>query len=437
MNALQTLDDGGQHDDLAFHPIAEVFPLMEGESYANFVADIKANGVHEPIWLYEGLILDGRNRYRAAREAGHSVKRSIYNGDRPIEFVLSLNLHRRHLSESQRAMLGTRLATLEQGQGGETRKFACFTQAQAAEQLNVSKRLVQSARAVVSNAPPELVAAVDHNRIKVSQATRIMALPDAERQEVLNEIVKHPERAGESARIAIRSHESADDEEDGDEERDNEETAGPRASSEVEAADRVASSDEPADEQLATSSANILALVFDKKPGWATRSDGQTLSGQADLGSSRLVNVGKLWIKFCAFLEERVEASNVTEIYYAQKRGRDSKELIRFGGYLAHLQLLAETRGISVHAVERAKLESTYLQDSPINETAGVEGTEAKRLVSHLPMQQQDALRILQHAGKRKHSRQAASPAKQPHHELPLGVAPAEDANPRNAEELE
>jgi hypothetical protein len=102
----------GRNSELRFHPLADIFPLMEGEEFDELVADIKANGLHDPIVMYEGKILDGRNRYRAAIKAGvdpfplmKNGKRYgglNYVGDDPAGFVISRNIHRRHLTAEQK-----------------------------------------------------------------------------------------------------------------------------------------------------------------------------------------------------------------------------------------------------------------------------------------------------------------------------------------------
>jgi hypothetical protein len=56
--------------NLTAHPLADIFPLMEGEEFDALVQDIKDNGLKEAIWLYEDKILDGRNRYNAVVKAG-------------------------------------------------------------------------------------------------------------------------------------------------------------------------------------------------------------------------------------------------------------------------------------------------------------------------------------------------------------------------------
>jgi hypothetical protein len=97
--------------DLKFHPLAGIFPLMEGAEFDALVADIKANGLHYPIILYDGKILDGRNRYRACLAAGFEP--AVRNGDNwigdPASFVISRNIHRRHLTTEQKRDLIAKL----------------------------------------------------------------------------------------------------------------------------------------------------------------------------------------------------------------------------------------------------------------------------------------------------------------------------------------
>jgi len=93
-------------NDLEFHPIAEIFPFIEGSEFDALVADVKAHGVREPVWLYEGKILDGRNRYKAARKAGVTFQSREFTGTplEAIQHVWSLNRTRRHMTPSQAAI---------------------------------------------------------------------------------------------------------------------------------------------------------------------------------------------------------------------------------------------------------------------------------------------------------------------------------------------
>ena len=96
------------HDSL-FRRAAAFFPELPPEELTELARDIKERGLLEPIILHKGLILDGRNRYRACQIAG--VKPRIEEFDAkaakrsPEEFVLSRNLRRRHLSVGQKAAI--------------------------------------------------------------------------------------------------------------------------------------------------------------------------------------------------------------------------------------------------------------------------------------------------------------------------------------------
>ena len=107
--------------DLQFHPLSNMFPLMEGAEFEALVADILARGLREKIDLYQGKIVDGRNRYRALQYLGiepndNYFRKAIYthsiggeiapheenNDDRVRAYVISKNIHRRHLTAEQR-----------------------------------------------------------------------------------------------------------------------------------------------------------------------------------------------------------------------------------------------------------------------------------------------------------------------------------------------
>ena len=80
--------------------------------------DIKAKGLTEPITLYEGKVLDGRNRYRACDLAEVELRQdhfTQYEGDDALGFVVSKNLRRRHLNESQRAAIAAEIANMPEG----------------------------------------------------------------------------------------------------------------------------------------------------------------------------------------------------------------------------------------------------------------------------------------------------------------------------------
>lgn len=170
-----------------FHPIADIFPLLEGQAFADFVDDIKQHGVREPVTLHpDGRILDGRNRYRACVQLGIEPPTRTWDGvGSPVAFVVSLNLMRRHLDESQRSMVGARIATLDKGRPAENTSIAVFKQADAASLLNVSVASIQRASAVLDHGTPELVSAVDAGTVRVSTAADLATAPPEHQRAVI------------------------------------------------------------------------------------------------------------------------------------------------------------------------------------------------------------------------------------------------------------
>jgi ParB-like chromosome segregation protein Spo0J len=93
---------------LPFHPLADMFPLLEGEPFKQLVEDIRKNGLRQDIDVSDGKIIDGRNRYRACIEAGiepriHQLR--VKDDAGLAAFIISANIHRRHLTVAERDRL--------------------------------------------------------------------------------------------------------------------------------------------------------------------------------------------------------------------------------------------------------------------------------------------------------------------------------------------
>jgi hypothetical protein len=91
--------------DFEIHPAAELLPLIQGDEFRQFVESIRTQGQKEAIKLFDGRVLDGRNRLRACLEIGLPPKFEAWQGADPWEHVWALNAERRHLEPGQRAAL--------------------------------------------------------------------------------------------------------------------------------------------------------------------------------------------------------------------------------------------------------------------------------------------------------------------------------------------
>lgn len=191
--------------DLEFHPVADIFPMMTDQEFADLVEDIGAHGLREPIWLHrDGRIIDGRNRYRACLKASVAPEFRTYQDDDEglVAFAVSLNLKRRHLKEGQRAMVAARIANLKRGRPTETPEIveiSTISQSQAADLLNVSRESVIKAKRVHEQAVPELAAKVESGEVAVSTAAILAEASEEEQREVI--------ASGDNKKIAQRANE--------------------------------------------------------------------------------------------------------------------------------------------------------------------------------------------------------------------------------------
>lgn len=170
------------------HPITSIFPRLEGDDFDALVDDIRRHGLREAIWRHRnGEILDGDNRWRACQVLGINCPSRTFEGDDSeiLAFVISQNLHRRHLDTSQRAMIAAKLASLEEGRPKKTAQFCAVSQDQAADLLNVSRRTVQDAAKVRREGVPELVRAVEQGQLPVSRAAAIATAEPARQRRIV------------------------------------------------------------------------------------------------------------------------------------------------------------------------------------------------------------------------------------------------------------
>ena len=197
--------------ELEFHDVAGVFPLMHGADFDALVADIREHGLREPIWLHrDGRIIDGRNRYRACIEAGVDPKTQTYIGPQEglLGFVISMNLRRRHLNESQRAMVAAKLANLRDGQRAD-RIGGSIDLPTAAEILNVSEPSVKRARVVQDYGTPELIDACEQGEIAVSDAAAVVNESDDVQHELLDAVRSEEKGTPKNLKAAKRKYEIA------------------------------------------------------------------------------------------------------------------------------------------------------------------------------------------------------------------------------------
>lgn len=109
------------------HPAADLFPMLDDDDLQALADDIAVRGLLEPVWvLPDGRLLDGRNRVAACAIAGIDPERRTYTGDDPTAFVVSLNIHRRHLTTGQKALLALEVLSIYEAEtkdrGGRPRK---------------------------------------------------------------------------------------------------------------------------------------------------------------------------------------------------------------------------------------------------------------------------------------------------------------------------
>jgi phage N-6-adenine-methyltransferase len=191
---------------MKFRPEADIFPLMQEEDLITLAEDIDKNGQLLPILLYEGDILDGRNRWLAINK--HCKKNikpvtAIANTDSPIAFVVSHNEKRRHMSKSQLGLAAAKALPFYEEEaakrktgrpkgGGESvgksahtseRKEPLRASDEAGRAFHVSGKQTGQGKRVLTHGHKALHDAVESDKLSLDKAVEIIKqYPDKNKQ---------------------------------------------------------------------------------------------------------------------------------------------------------------------------------------------------------------------------------------------------------------
>lgn len=187
------------------HSVANLFPMMGNDEYAALVADIHQHGQREPIWLLDGQIIDGRNRWQACRDLGIQPITRDYTGPADmsslIAFVVSLNLKRRHLDKGQLAFVALDIEKAlakeaKERQGTRNDISQIFersdpNQGKSAEQaaaiVGTNRQYVSDAKKIAATAP-DLAAHVRTGTITLPEAKKLAQLPEDDRATIIDRV---------------------------------------------------------------------------------------------------------------------------------------------------------------------------------------------------------------------------------------------------------
>lgn len=167
------------------HPLSAAFPAITESELGALARDIEDNGLHDPIVLFENQVLDGWHRYKACGMAGKTPVQISFNGKDPVSFVLSKNLHRRHLSGSQRAIAiaacnDWRPVGRPQINSAVAAEYPSKSSKELAKDAGVGSRTIEHAKAAYC-AGPEISGAVRDGKITAERGAQIAKLPKDER----------------------------------------------------------------------------------------------------------------------------------------------------------------------------------------------------------------------------------------------------------------
>lgn len=162
-----------------FHSLSQMFPYMNSDELAMLRDNVDKNRPDVvKVYMLGGKVLEGKNMMLVAAVLGLKVEFVEYEGDDPIGFVLTRNLHRRHLTTPQRAYVAAQMVTTTlgsnqyKGTGIPVPSLTEVTLPEAAMRLQVSPDSVSGAKKVLDSGNKEVIEELRDGKISVNAAVR-------------------------------------------------------------------------------------------------------------------------------------------------------------------------------------------------------------------------------------------------------------------------
>ncbi len=193
---------------MKWHPDANIFPMLSDDELQQLANDIKANGLNRPVVMFEGMVLDGRNRWTACQLAGVKPETTEFKGtkEQALAFVVSENVKRRHMNPTQLALVGDTIRgrfdelakerqgkrtdlveNLPQGRGVKGVETLPHLNGKARDQVGevvgVSGKQIDKARKVRESGRQDLIEKCTSGEMSLHQATTELKR-DAKREEL-------------------------------------------------------------------------------------------------------------------------------------------------------------------------------------------------------------------------------------------------------------
>jgi ParB-like chromosome segregation protein Spo0J len=163
------------------HPLSSAFPAMTANEFKELRDSIEVNGVLNPITIYEGMVIDGWHRYKAANEANvECPEAELDESVDPKDFVLAQNKNRRHITAAQLAIATTAVyAWVPRGRQNKSVGTTDLikTTTELAKISGVSESSIEKAKSILKNASEEVKEAVKSGKIGLEKAKAISKLP--------------------------------------------------------------------------------------------------------------------------------------------------------------------------------------------------------------------------------------------------------------------